>query len=340
MGTAQLEQINVGICAGAVQTMHTNEAAGNLSALTGLPNELVTIAVGRSSGALGGVNPVPAMREALKSGRIDVAIHCVDEMPFDHSEHGLTYITPRRGSIKEALCTTSGAEMAALPRGSRVSADTDLRAATLRALRPDLEVVETFGTLAQRLNQLVAPGADLDAAIVSYADLATIRRTELVTEVLNFDTLPPVAGQGAVAIEVRNDLLKGNPKLKTAFEKLDHKPTRMGIRAERALVYRLLEHGCTQPVAAWGRVEGSDLVLSACIIPLGGAEQLRHQSRVSLPSEAQLAKATPAELDGISTALGHRVADRLLAQGATQLNQTDPKVPTGVATRRRTQSAG
>jgi len=316
VGIGALEQINVGICAGAVQTMHTNEAAGNLSALTGLPNELVTIAVGRAAQALGGVNPVPAMRAALNSGRIDIAVHCLDEVPFDHSESGLTYITPRRGSVKEALCTPTGAEMGNLPRGSRVSADTPLRAATLHALRPDLEVISTFGTLAQRLNQLVAPGADLDAAIVSYADLTTIRRTELVTEVLNFDTLPPVAGQGAVAIETTNEILKNNPRLAAAFEQLDHKPTRLGVRAERALMYRLQDHGCHEPVAAWGRVDGSELVLSACVIPAGASEQLRHRSRVALPYDGDLSKLSKVEMDEIATALGNRVADRLLAQGA------------------------
>jgi len=318
---APLTQINVGICQGAVATMHTNEAAGALSALTGIPNELVTISVGRAGHALGGTNPVPAMRAALQDGRIDVAVHCLDEVPFDHSGTGLFFITPRRGSIKEALCTPTGLDMSNLPRGSRISADTPLRLATLRSFRPDLDVVGTFGTLSQRLNQLTDPEAELDAAIVSYADLITIRRTELVTEVLPPDALPPVAGQGAVAIEARDDVLEANPKLAAAFHRINHRPTWVSIRAERALMHRLLDNGCTAPTGVWGRVVNNELWLGACVMPPRGGLQLRHRSHLTLPSDGDLRKVPLDELEALAEELGYRVADRLLAQGAAELSK-------------------
>lgn len=317
----QLEQINVGICTGAVATMHTNDAAGALSALTGIPNELVTISVGRAGHALGGTNPVPAMRAALKSGKIDIAVHCLDEVPFDHSGEGLFFVTPRRGSVKEALCTPSGLDLASLPRGARISADTPLRLASLRSLRPDLDVVATFGTLAQRLNQLTDSDADLEAAIVSYADLITIRRTELVTEVLPPDTLPPVSGQGAVAIEARDDVLAANPALEAAFHRLNHRPTWVAIRAERTLMQHLLDNGCTAPTGVWGRVHGSELLLGACLMPPRGGLQLRHRSHSPLPSDGDLRKVPLGDLETIAEDLGRRVANRLLAQGAAELTK-------------------
>ena len=317
----KLDQINVGICAGAVATMHTNDAAGALSALTGIPNELVTIAVDRVDHALGTANPVPAMRAALQNGKIDIAVHCLDEVPFDHSGAGLFFVTPRRGSVKEALCTPSGLDLTSLPRGSRVSADTRLRLASLRSLRPDLDVVKTVGTLSQRLNQLNDPDAELDAAIVSYADLITIRRTELVTEVLTPDALPPTAGQGAVAIEARDDVLAANPALAAAFNRINHRPTWVSIRAERALMHRLIANGCSAPAGVWGRVNGNELMLGACLMPPRGGLQLRHRSHSQLPSDGDLRKIPLAELEAIAEELGYRVADRLLAQGAADLGR-------------------
>jgi len=292
-------------------TKYTWEVAGQIEALTGVPVELVTVRVSRDGRALPGVNPVEAMRAALRAGACDLVVHCLDEVPIGQTPD-LVWVTPQRGTVKEALCTPTGDKLAELPRGSRVSVDTELRAAGLRALRPDLEPVLTHGTLAHRINQLFEPGADLDAALASYADLLTIGRTELVTEVFEPVEFPPTAGQGAIAIETRQDYLADNPWLTKALQRMADLPTHLSIRAERALLADL-DGQVADPVGTWGRVENGQLLLGAAII---GDEQYRHRGYAPLPALAEGGPLDAEELNEIADNLGHKVAQHLFDLGA------------------------
>jgi len=290
--------------------------ASQIEALTGVPIELVTVRVARDIQAYTEDNLVGAMRQALRNGLCDLVVHCLDEVPVG-ANPDLVYVTPARGSVKEALCTPTGLRLAELPAGSRVSVDTELRAAGLRALRPDVEVVMTHGSLAHRINQLFLPGSDLDAALASYADLLTIGRTELVTQVMEPVEFPPMAGQGAIAIETRADYLAANPWLARALARMDDLPTRLGVRAERALL-EALAGKLDAPIGAWGRVADGQLALGAAVV---GDSQRRHRGFAPLPQlthdagAPDLTATDRAELDQIADDLGREVAEQLLNLG-------------------------
>jgi hydroxymethylbilane synthase len=316
------------VCAGTVVTKHTWEVAGQIEALTGVPIELVTVRVSRDIHAYTEDNLVNTMREALRSGVCDLVVHCLDEVPVGEAPD-LVYATPVRMSVKEALCAPSGETLAELPRGSRVSVDTELRAAALHALRPDLEPVMTHGSLAHRINQLFQPGSDLDAALASYGDLVTIGRTELVTDAPAPTEMPPMAGQAAIAIETRQDFLAANPWLGKALARFDDLATRLSVRAERSLLAQLAG-AVSAPVGAWAKVENGHLLLAAAVV---GEEQFRHRSYVAVPQlsgagagagvgagigagvGANISAGELAELDRVADDLGRKVAAHLLEQG-------------------------
>jgi len=328
------QELRVGVCAGTVVTKHTWDVAGQIEALTGVPIELVTVRVSRDVHAYTEDNVVNTMRAALRNDVCDLVVHCLDEVPIPDAAD-LIYITPQRASVKEALCTPTGDKLAELPRGSRVSVDTNLRVAGLRALRPDLEPVMTHGSLAHRINQLFEPGSDLDAALASYADLLTIGRTELVTEVLEPVDIPPMAGQGAIAIETRRDYLAANPWLGRAFARMDDPATRLGIRAERALLSELAGR-ISDPIGAWGRLSGDHLLLGAAIIGDGdgyvdgqatAAQQYRHRGYAPIPDLTDRKALTLEDLDELNRVadeLGHKVAAHLLELGAGGASASAP----------------
>ena len=81
---------------------------------------------------------------------------------------------------------------------------------------------------------------------------------------------------------------------------LDHPPTHAAVLAERAML-STLEGGCMAPVAALGRVEGGQLTLTGRVISLDGGQVLE---------TTQSAPAADAQ------ALGRRVAEALLSDGA------------------------
>jgi len=87
------------------------------------------------------------------------------------------------------------------------------------------------------------------------------------------------------------------------------------VLAERSLLARL-EAGCAAPVGAHALVEEAEVSLTAVVARVDGVEQLTHSARAPLPVGGT---ATPSDRDDVARALGVRVADALLADGAARL---------------------
>jgi hydroxymethylbilane synthase len=112
----------------------------------------------------------------------------------------------------------------------------------------------------------------------------------------------PAVGQGALAIECRTD----DAATRQMLAGLDDAETRAAVLAERALLAHL-RGGCLAPVGAWGRIETGRLRLSAVVLSADGQRKLEAEDA----SESADA--------GRPEALGRRVAEALLAQGAAEL---------------------
>ena len=125
----------------------------------------------------------------------------------------------------------------------------------------------------------------------------------MITELLDLDRWPTAPGQGALAIEVRADV---DGPLKDALEALDHRPTRLAVTAERALLQRL-EAGCAAPIGASAVLTGTTLRLDAVVARPDGTATLRRGSSVT------------AETEDDARRLGTLLADELLEHGAADL---------------------
>jgi hydroxymethylbilane synthase len=105
--------------------------------------------------------------------------------------------------------------------------------------------------------------------------------------------------QGAIAVECRSD----DPESAALFAALNHGPTELRVRAERAM--NLALHGsCHVPVAGYAELQGERLQLSGWV---GDAENIR-----SIAASAEGDAADP-------EALGRAVAEKLFVQGAAEM---------------------
>lgn len=329
--------IRLGTRASALATTQSGLVARRLEELTGRPVELVRISTEGdvrtgSLATLGGTGVfVTALREALLDGRCDVAVHSLKDLPTAPAE-GLTYVTPEREDPRDVLCARDGLTLEGLPFGARVGTGSPRRAAQVRAARPDIDVIDIRGNVDTRLARALGPEADLDAVVLAFAGLARLGRTDAVSDVLETDVVAPAPGQGALAVEVRTADIAPDPGaqhgedapegvaaagydvgLARAIRALDHRQTRLAVLAERSVLARL-EAGCAAPVGAYAVAEGGMLTLSAVVARVDGTEQLAHTSRATLSADAG-----PDELDGVARALGVRVAEALLLDGADRL---------------------
>lgn len=170
-----------------------------------------------------------------------------------------------------------------LPRGSVVATSSPRRAAQLRSARPDLEVVPIRGNLGTRLSKLHDSPA-LDATLLAAAGLVRLNfdvgpRGELridprlpaavrggltppppglLATILEPSQMLPAVGQGALALETRAD----DAEIAALCAVLNHGNTFQAVTAERAFL-SAMGGGCQAPVAAYARVIGHQLELTA-----------------------------------------------------------------------------
>src|SRR4029078_12770153 len=120
-----------------------------------------------------------------------------------------------------------------LPPGSRVGTSSLRRRAQLLALRPDLDVAELRGNVPTRLKKV--DEGRVHAAILAAAGLHRLGAHQHITCYLDAPEWLPAAGQGAIAVQVR----EADDRMRTLAAALNDAPTMRAVRAERSFLQAL-----------------------------------------------------------------------------------------------------
>ncbi len=228
--------------------------------------------------------------DALLRREVDLAVHSLKDLPTSRSMPGLAVAaSPRRAPANDALLSADGSPLERLPQGARVGTSSPRRAAQLLAARPDLRPVSIRGNVGTRIRKL--RDGQADAIVVALAGLARLGRASEVTEVLPFDVMLPAPGQGALAIEIRED----NAAAAELVALVAHAPTTTAVTAERALL-QALGGGCSLPLGALARLDGDALSLRAVLLSLDGATACRAERTGPAAEPDALARALADDL--------------------------------------------
>ena len=148
---------------------------------------------------------VSAVREALLAGEVDVVVHSLKDLPTLPADGIRLAAVPVRENPADALLTRAGvASLDAIPRGGRVGTGSPRRAAQLMLARPDLEVVPIRGNIETRM--AYAERGELDAVVLAAAGLHRLGFEDRIAESFDPWQFLPAPAQGALAVEVREDL--------------------------------------------------------------------------------------------------------------------------------------
>lgn len=270
----------------------------------GLQVELVPLStrgdeiLDRSLAAIGGKGLfLKELEIAMQRGDADCAVHSLKDVPMElEPGFALPAILPR-ADYADAFVSNQFETLAALPQGARVGTSSLRRQAQLRALRPDLELLDLRGNVNTRLAKLDA--GDYDAIVLAVAGLSRLGFDGRIRSRLDAPHWLPAPAQGAIAVESRDD----DPRVLQLFAALNDTATRTCVEAERAM-NRALHGSCHVPVAALAQLDGQQLHLQGLV----GSAQDGHSVRAQVQGPADTAEA-----------LGVQVANMLLAQGARAL---------------------
>ena len=237
------------------------------------------------------------LETAMLEDRADIAVHSFKDVPMELDAEFAIGAVLERADAADAFISTRFARLDELPRGARVGTSSLRRQAQLRALRPDLELLDLRGNVNTRLGKLDA--GDYDAIILACAGLDRLGLGERIRARLAPPQWLPAVSQGAIAVECR----AGDAATTTRLGPLTDPATLRCVSAERAMNRRL--HG-------------------SCIVPIAGycMEVERGLALWGLVGDATTGRLVRADAIGLldrPEELGEHVAAMLLDRGAGEI---------------------
>jgi hydroxymethylbilane synthase len=257
---------------------------------------------------------VAQIRDAVRSGGLEAAMHSLKDMPGNEDTPGLVIgATLSRDPPGDVLVLRSGLVLDeffhARGRGFKIGTNAVRRAAYARRLFPEVEVIHFRGAADTRIRKLDAgerqrlpeggEAGPADALIMARSGLERVGLAGRAAYEFPLADMLPAVGQGIVAVEcAAHDF-----ETRRILAEIDDAAARACADAEREVLWVLNGH-CNSPISGFATIDGASMSLSAAVLDETG-ERFIEASREG-PADR------PREL-------GRAVALDLLAKGAADL---------------------
>jgi hydroxymethylbilane synthase len=238
------------------------------------------------------------LEEAIFEHRVDLAVHSLKDLPTELPAGLHIGAICEREDVRDALVARGAIKsFNELPLRARIGTSSLRRQAQLRAVRPDLVIEPVRGNVDTRLRKL--DEGQYDAIVLAAAGLHRLGHADRITEHLDEELMLPAVGQGALAIETRED----DAATAEIIHALNHEATRLACTAERSFL-KGLGGGCLVPIAAHATIEFDVMTLNGLVASPDGSEAVRG-TRNGSSHDADL--------------IGRQLADELLSRGAGEI---------------------
>ena len=240
---------------------------------------------------------IKELEVGIMEGRADIAVHSMKDIPYELPQGFEIGAILERESPFDAFVSNDFNSIQDLPVGARLGSCSLRRIVQVKALRPDLEILDLRGNVNTRLKKL--DDGEYDAIILACSGLARLGFDNRIKQDLSPDDSLPAVGQGALGIEIEAN----DHEISSLIKPLIHKKTQIEVSAERAL-NATLQGGCSVAIGAFATSEDSKLTLSGMVGNVDSGEIIRVQETGE----------TSKPID-----LGIRAAKKLLSLGAREL---------------------
>ena len=244
---------------------------------------------------------IKELEVGMMEGRADIAVHSMKDVPYELPQGFEIGAILERENPFDAFVSNAFSSIEELPIGARVGSCSLRRIVQLKALRPDLVILDLRGNVNTRLKKL--DDGEYDAIILACSGLKRLGFEDRIKQHLSPEVSLPAVGQGALGIEIRAN----DHQISSLIEPLTHTKTLNEVSAERAL-NASLQGGCSVAIGAFATSHGSELKLSGMVGNVSSGKILRVEElgHINKPLD-----------------LGLRTADKLLSLGARALlNET------------------
>jgi len=240
---------------------------------------------------------IKELEVGIMEGRADIAVHSMKDVPYELPQGFEIGAILERESPFDAFVSNDFNSIQDLPIGAKLGSCSLRRIVQVKAMRPDLEILDLRGNVNTRLKKL--DDGEYDAIILACSGLTRLGFDNRIKQDLSPDDSLPAVGQGALGIEIKAN----DHEISNLIKPLIHQKTQIEVNAERAL-NTTLQGGCSVAIGAFATSEDSKLTLSGMVGNVDSGEIIRIQETGE----------TSKPID-----LGIRAAKKLLSLGAREL---------------------
>ena len=240
---------------------------------------------------------IKELEVGIIEGRADIAVHSMKDVPYELPQGFEIGAILERESPFDAFVSNDFNSIQDLPIGAKLGSCSLRRIVQVKAIRPDLEILDLRGNVNTRLKKL--DDGEYDAIILACSGLTRLGFDNRIKQDLSPDDSLPAVGQGALGIEIKAN----DHEISSLIKPLIHQKTQIEVNAERAL-NTALQGGCSVAIGAFATSEDSKLALSGMVGNVDSGEIIRVQET------GETSKAID---------LGIRAAKKLLSLGAREL---------------------
>jgi len=246
--------------------------------------------------------------DALLSGRVDIAVHSMKDVPTYLPEGTVLPCNLPREDVRDAFVSTKYKSLDELPEGAVIGTAALRRQSQLLAKYPTLKCVNFRGNVQSRIRKLQE--GVVDATLLAYAGLRRMDMQQHATMVLDEKEMLPAIAQGAIGIACRT----GDEPMLKLLDALNHEDTYIAVTTERAFL-AALDGSCRTPIAGWMR-QGEDGMghFNGLVASLDGKEVLEVEGTCEWSAEAG-AKLGNAKGEELKEQAGEGFFDGLLENG-------------------------
>jgi len=240
---------------------------------------------------------IKELEVGMMEGVADIAVHSMKDVPYEIPPGFELGAILKRENPFDAFVSNHYESIDDLPQGAKVGTCSMRRIVQLKALRPDLEILDLRGNVNTRLQKL--DDGEYDAIILACAGLIRLKFEDRIKQQISAEQSLPAVGQGAVGIEIREN----DQEILDLIAPLIDTETSYRITCERAMNARL-EGGCSVPIAGYSTIEDDQITLTGLVGNVDTGVILKEQVSGSIDESEQL---------------GTVLADKLISLGAKDI---------------------
>ncbi|SFV81319.1 Porphobilinogen deaminase [hydrothermal vent metagenome] len=240
---------------------------------------------------------IKELEVGMMEGVADIAVHSMKDVPYEIPPGFELGAILKRENPFDAFVSNHYESVNDLPQGAKVGTCSMRRIVQLKAIRPDLEILDLRGNVNTRLQKL--DNDEYDAIILACAGLIRLKFEDRIKQQISAEQSLPAVGQGAVGIEIREN----DQEILDLIAPLIDTETSYRITCERAMNARL-EGGCSVPIAGFSTIENDQITLTGLVGNVDTGVILKEHVSGSINEAEQL---------------GITLADKLISLGAKDI---------------------